>query len=177
VRDMTGGAEGQGYHWRTLVSWPCRCADLTPLLCVVVLMPLADTAGLVPMYINANTGMFAAGATITLGARGDSYYEYLLKQWLLTGKMEADYLDAYLEVPAPPFHDRGGETLADGPWVRCNGQAVDAIRKHLLGYSHPHKLAYIAELQNGHRFTPKMDHLVCFLPGTLALGYYHGLDE
>jgi hypothetical protein len=24
--------------------------------------------------------------------------------------------------------------------------------------------------------TPKMDHLVCFLPGTLALGYLHGVN-
>lgn len=42
--------------------------------------------GLVPIFINANTGQFRSYATITLGARGDSYYEYLLKQWLQTGK-------------------------------------------------------------------------------------------
>ena len=32
-----------------------------------------------------------AGAQITLGARGDSFYEYLLKQWILGGKKQ-DYL-------------------------------------------------------------------------------------
>lgn len=42
--------------------------------------------GLVPIFINPNTGMFRESSTITLGARGDSYYEYLLKQWLQTGK-------------------------------------------------------------------------------------------
>lgn len=42
--------------------------------------------GLVPIFINANSGQFRSYATITLGARGDSYYEYLLKQWLQTGK-------------------------------------------------------------------------------------------
>lgn len=42
--------------------------------------------GLVPIFINANTGQFRSYATITLGARGDSYYEYLLKQWIQTGK-------------------------------------------------------------------------------------------
>ncbi|KAI8430994.1 hypothetical protein MSG28_001086 [Choristoneura fumiferana] len=42
--------------------------------------------GLVPIFINPNTGQFLPHATITLGARGDSYYEYLLKQWLHTGK-------------------------------------------------------------------------------------------
>lgn len=42
--------------------------------------------GLVPIFINAQTGQFRSTATITLGARGDSYYEYLIKQWLQTGK-------------------------------------------------------------------------------------------
>lgn len=42
------------------------------------------------------TGYFGKGAglaggaamshRVTLGARGDSYYEYLLKQWLFSGK-------------------------------------------------------------------------------------------
>lgn len=48
--------------------------------------------GLVPIFINANTGTFRNGATISLGARGDSYYEYLLKQWLQTGKRDNDFL-------------------------------------------------------------------------------------
>lgn len=47
---------------------------------------LSKTDGLVPIFINANTGQFRSYSTITVGARGDSYYEYLLKQWLQTGK-------------------------------------------------------------------------------------------
>ena len=47
---------------------------------------LAEEDGLVPMFINANNGKFRSASTITLGARGDSYYEYLLKGWLQTGK-------------------------------------------------------------------------------------------
>jgi mannosyl-oligosaccharide alpha-1,2-mannosidase len=35
-------------------------------------------------------------------------------------------------------------------------------------------LTYIAELENGQQI-PKMDHLVCFLAGTLALGAANGL--
>ena len=42
---------------------------------------------LVPMFINAHTGRLHWG-TITVGARSDSYYEYLLKQWLQSGKKE-----------------------------------------------------------------------------------------
>ena len=41
---------------------------------------LPKTHGLVPIFINANNGQFRSYSTITLGARGDSYYEYLLKQ-------------------------------------------------------------------------------------------------
>lgn len=47
---------------------------------------LEKTNGLVPIFINPNNGQFRFSSTITLGARGDSYYEYLLKQWLQTGK-------------------------------------------------------------------------------------------
>ena len=61
-------------------------------------LPPGEMSALVPMFINAQTGRFAPGATITLGARGDSYYEYLLKQWLLTGKTDPFYLDLYNEV-------------------------------------------------------------------------------
>lgn len=46
--------------------------------------------GLAPIQINANTGKFRSFATVTLGARGDSYYEYLLKQWIQAGKKKND---------------------------------------------------------------------------------------
>jgi len=48
--------------------------------------------GLVPIFINAQTGKLRNSATISVGARGDSYYEYLLKQWLQTGKTEERYV-------------------------------------------------------------------------------------
>jgi len=44
--------------------------------------------GLVPMFINTNSGQFTHQGVFTLGARADSYYEYLLKQWLQGGKKE-----------------------------------------------------------------------------------------
>lgn len=71
---------------------------------------LPKTDGLVPIFINgktpwlfftfvtqlfvfsANTGTFRNFATISLGARGDSYYEYLLKQWIQIGKKPNHYL-------------------------------------------------------------------------------------
>lgn len=44
--------------------------------------------GLVPMFINTNSGLFTHPGVFTLGARADSYYEYLLKQWIQGGKKE-----------------------------------------------------------------------------------------
>lgn len=51
---------------------------------------LEKNEGLVPIFINANTGQFRNFATISLGARADSYYEYLVKQWIQTGKKNDD---------------------------------------------------------------------------------------
>lgn len=106
--------------------------------------------GLLPIWVNPDTGLFKGGV-VTLGARGDSYYEYLLKQWLQTDKTEPRFLALY-------------ET------------AVRGIMMKLKGVSEPSKLVFIGELVSGH-FSPKMDHLVCFLAGLLALGTANGLPE
>ncbi|CAG9558716.1 unnamed protein product [Danaus chrysippus] len=109
--------------------------------------------GLVPIFINPNTGQFAPHATITLGARGDSYYEYLLKQWLQTGKTITYLVDDYMT-------------------------AIEGVREYLAKRSSPNKRLFIGELSSGSEaFNPKMDHLTCFLPGTLALGHMNGLPD
>lgn len=48
--------------------------------------------GLVPMFINTNNGQFTHQGVYTLGARADSYYEYLLKQWIQGGKKENQWV-------------------------------------------------------------------------------------
>lgn len=111
---------------------------------------LPKTDGLVPIYINAETGKFRPFSTITLGARGDSYYEYLLKQWLHTGKSR-DFL------------------------IRDYNESVSGIMKHLVRTSEPNKLVFVGELTSGKNFRPKMDHLTCYLPSVLALGTHNGL--
>ncbi|XP_026067299.1 mannosidase, alpha, class 1B, member 1b [Carassius auratus] len=105
--------------------------------------------GLVPMFINTNNGLFTHQGIYTLGARADSYYEYLLKQWIQGGKTENELLDDYL-------------------------LSVEGVKKNLLKKSTPSGLTFVGELSHGY-FSPKMDHLVCFLPGTLALGTHFGL--
>ncbi|XP_047426438.1 endoplasmic reticulum mannosyl-oligosaccharide 1,2-alpha-mannosidase isoform X2 [Mugil cephalus] len=107
--------------------------------------------GLVPMFINTNSGQFTHKGIFTLGARADSYYEYLLKQWIQGGKTEEALLEDYL-------------------------QAIEGVKKHLVRETGPSRLTFVGELSHN-RFNAKMDHLVCFLPGTLALGVHNGLPE
>ena len=54
--------------------------------------------GLVPIFISATSGKFRSSSTISLGARGDSYYEYLLKIWLQSGKTNDMYVSCWLNL-------------------------------------------------------------------------------
>ncbi|EDW82954.2 uncharacterized protein Dwil_GK22601 [Drosophila willistoni] len=114
---------------------------------------LDKTHGLVPIFINANTGTFRNYATISLGARGDSYYEYLLKQWIQTGRKDNDNL------------------------ILDYMQAIDGVLTQLMRRTPREHWVYIGELINGKDFKPKMDHLTCYLPGTLLLGHQNGMPD
>lgn len=113
---------------------------------------LDKTEGLVPIFINANSGRFRKHSTITLGARGDSYYEYLLKQWIQTGKTVDFLKEDFLH-------------------------AMTGVVNRLVKRTMPNRLLFVGEIVSGGKdFKPKMDELVCFLPGTLALAAHHGLS-
>ncbi|KAF9555845.1 glycoside hydrolase family 47 protein [Agrocybe pediades] len=108
-------------------------------------------SGLAPIYMNANNGQFMF-SEIRLGSRGDSFYEYLLKQYLQTGKKEPAYLEMYQKT-------------------------MGAIQSSLLGKGLNHNLTYTMEIVPERtyegvswRLSPKQDHLVCFLGGSLMLG-------
>ncbi|GAA6000206.1 hypothetical protein JCM10207_007905 [Rhodosporidiobolus poonsookiae] len=108
--------------------------------------------GLVPIFMNAQTAQFVL-SDIRLGSRGDSYYEYLVKQYLQTNRTEPAY---------KAMHD----------------DAMNGVKMHLLKTSAVKKLVYTSELLpkrgvNGQLNlvdTPKQDHLVCFLGASLLLG-------
>jgi len=107
--------------------------------------------GLCPIMINPNNGNFK-GNTYTLGARGDSYYEYLLKCWIISGRRQERCLRMFKET-------------------------MRGVREQLLDKtSEVDGLVYVAELKRG-RVEPKMDHLVCFLPGLLVLAHWHVCDR
>ncbi|EAU39466.1 mannosyl-oligosaccharide 1,2-alpha-mannosidase [Aspergillus terreus NIH2624] len=109
--------------------------------------------GLVPIFIHPDTGQFRC-REIRLGSRGDSYYEYLIKQYLQTSGQEPIYREMW-------------------------EQALAGIQKHLVTSTKHSKLQFIAELPQGigGPLSPKMDHLVCFLPGSIALGATEGRTE
>lgn len=47
--------------------------------------------GVCPVWVDPNNGK-VHGDKLSLGSRGDSYYEYLLKHWILTGKTDQTLL-------------------------------------------------------------------------------------
>lgn len=105
--------------------------------------------GLYPVLFHPQTSQFI-GDRITLGALGDSWYEYLLKQWLLTDRKENRYKEMYLH-------------------------SLNGIMEKLVKTFKTDKgeLSFISEMNNG-RSINKVDHLVCFAAGMMALGEsYH----
>lgn len=55
---------------------------------------------------------------------------------------------------------------------------IAGIQKLLVRYTPQNKYLYIGELLSGGKdFKPKMDHLTCYLPGTLALGVKNGMPS
>nr|ATB19462.1 putative MNS3 [Juniperus drupacea] len=123
------------------------------------LKTLPKFEGLVPIYISPHSGHFS-GQNIRLGSRGDSYYEYLVKVWL---------------------QQRGaGHGGSDVSYLReMYDEAIKGVKNRLIQKSIPKGLVFVGELPSGEdgSFYPKMDHLVCFLPGTLALGATRGLTK
>ncbi|XP_013200291.2 mannosyl-oligosaccharide alpha-1,2-mannosidase IA isoform X1 [Amyelois transitella] len=97
---------------------------------------------LYPNFINPRTGQWGQ-KHISLGALGDSFYEYLLKAWLVSGKT-----------------DNEARIMFD--------IAMEAALDKMLKTS-PGGLSYLAELKYGRVFEDKMDHLSCFAGGMFAL--------
>lgn len=89
---------------------------------------------------------FSKRRQITFGARADSIYEYMLKIWIQGGKTENMYREMY-------------------------DKAMQGMYDELLSVTYPSELVFIAD-QNNQVMDYKMDHLVCFMGGLLALGAY-----
>lgn len=103
----------------------------------------AKGRGLVPWGLNKVGPPHFQNTHITFGAMGDSYYEYLLKVWLQTGKTEPVWKDT---------------------WVQAMREMQNRLVLRTKG-----GLTYVAEENNG-RANHKMDHLACFTGGMLVYG-------
>ncbi|CAK0772077.1 hypothetical protein CVIRNUC_003926 [Coccomyxa viridis] len=106
--------------------------------------------GLLPLYIHPQTGD-ATTQMVSLGAMGDSYYEYLLKVWIYKGRRSED--DMYR-----------------GMWER----SMDEMLETLLFKNEESGYTYVAEFARVGVVKHKMDHLSCFIPAMLALGAHAG---
>lgn len=100
--------------------------------------------GLLPIYISPHSGR-PTNQKITFGAMGDSFYEYLLKVWIMGNRTEV--VQHYRDM-----------------WEQSMEGLISLVKK-----SSPSSYVYIAE-RNGESLFDKMDELACFAPGMLALG-------
>ncbi|XP_075059097.1 mannosyl-oligosaccharide 1,2-alpha-mannosidase IA [Mixophyes fleayi] len=107
-----------------------------------VLNRLDKPQGLYPNYLNPNSGQWGQHH-VSVGGLGDSFYEYLLKAWLMSDKTDEEAKKLYYD-------------------------AVQAIETHLIRKSNS-GLTYIAEWKGG-LLEHKMGHLTCFAGGMFALG-------
>lgn len=96
---------------------------------------------LYPNYLHPKTGKWGQQHT-SVGALGDSFYEYLLKEWLRSGKRD---------LQAKKMFDEAAKDIEEM-----------LIQKSASG------LTYIAEWKYG-RLEHKMDHLACFAGGMYGL--------
>ncbi|XP_030563043.1 mannosyl-oligosaccharide alpha-1,2-mannosidase IA isoform X2 [Drosophila novamexicana] len=107
-----------------------------------VLKEIEKPKGLYPNFLNPKTGKWGQ-QHMSLGALGDSYYEYLLKAWLQSGQTDEEAREMYDE-------------------------AMLAIMDKMVRTS-PNGLTYVSDLKFD-RLEHKMDHLACFSGGLFALG-------
>uniref|UniRef100_A0A8C7WIA3 alpha-1,2-Mannosidase n=1 Tax=Oncorhynchus mykiss TaxID=8022 RepID=A0A8C7WIA3_ONCMY len=107
-----------------------------------VLNRLDKPQGLYPNYLNPNSGQWGQHH-VSVGGLGDSFYEYLLKAWLMSDKTDEEGKKLYYE-------------------------ALQAIETSLIRKSSG-GLTYIAEWKGG-LLEHKMGHLTCFAGGMIALG-------
>ena len=89
--------------------------------------------GQYPIFLDTNSVRFR-NSHVTWGAMGDSFYEYLLKYWIYTGKKK------------------------DSRYRRMYVDSVEGMIEHLLKTNGPSGRVYIAEWKNG-----RLDHKYVFI--------------
>lgn len=101
--------------------------------------------GLYNNYISTETGQWLTRPThVSMGALGDSFYEYLIKAYIQSDGQDVEAYQLYMD-------------------------AMKAFENKLIFTSAQSKLVYFAELKDT-SINHKMDSLACFSGGMLAMG-------
>ncbi|KAK7790855.1 hypothetical protein R5R35_010728 [Gryllus longicercus] len=106
-----------------------------------VIQAMDKPRGLYPNYFNPKTGKWGQHH-MSIGGLGDSFYEYLLKAWIQSGR-----------------EDQEARQMFD--------DAMHHVIQHMLKVS-PGGLTYISDMKFD-RLENKMDHLGCFSGGLFGL--------
>ncbi|XP_061427150.1 mannosyl-oligosaccharide 1,2-alpha-mannosidase IA-like isoform X1 [Lethenteron reissneri] len=107
-----------------------------------VLDKMTKPNGLYPNYLHPNSGNWGQHH-VSVGGLGDSFYEYLIKAWLMSDRTDTQARRLY-------------------------DDAMQAIEAHLLRRSEG-GLTFFGEWRSGY-LERKMGHLACFTGGMFALG-------
>jgi len=94
----------------------------------------------------------ALPSKITVGGTSDSYYEYLLKQWLLSGGCDRRYKELFLDFMEDLPRLLNQQQLGPG---NVQGRGAQTYR--------------LFEVSFDNTVTGKMEHLGCVVPGLIAL--------
>eukprot|EP00923_Selenidium_pygospionis_P047080 GHVN01081243.1.p1 GENE.GHVN01081243.1~~GHVN01081243.1.p1 ORF type:complete len:613 (-),score=107.69 GHVN01081243.1:328-2166(-) len=98
---------------------------------------------------------------ITVGAEADSYFEYLLKQWILTGKKETHLAILFNGAMESMFELLVKETTGPKSLMFIS----TAVKYDRVNKTEPTKSHHDAKAL-------QMEHLSCFAPGMLALAMH-----
>lgn len=107
----------------------------------------------------------------SVGGLGDSFYEYLLKAWLMSDKTDTEARKTYddaIEVRPVARNKHSQCGILSSSRSSFFFPYYKAIERHLIRKSSS-GLTFIGEWKNGH-LERKMGHLTCFAGGMFALG-------
>ena len=135
-------------RWRALGETPVRVAVAAS---GASSLPRNVPAGLYPLYFDSARARWT-NSKVSVGAMGDSWYEYLLKVWV-----------------------QGGRTEAMRGWLDAWTNAANGILTHLIVDGNDDD-AFVASWDGG-GLVHEMDHLSCFVGGMFCLGSGAGVTD
>eukprot|EP00041_Stephanoeca_diplocostata_P029611 m.880491 g.880491 ORF g.880491 m.880491 type:complete len:576 (+) comp23591_c2_seq2:412-2139(+) len=127
--------------------------------CIANLLAMARSDGMYTNYYSTTAGRLER-EDVSLGAMGDSFYEYLLKTWVFYGgRHEANLRNATIQASRQSFD-----------------QIMAKVFHHITPVTKQTGLVYFAE-QKRYKQVHTMGHLVCFMGGVLGMAATHAPSD